>query len=208
MGYREIINGEPKYFEEPDFSQTYTAQEYYEWPYDGMFELINGRVIDKNQAYGPNHQTVSGNLASAIFPLLNRNIEVFLGPLDVYLIEPHQNWRQATTVVQPDILVPIDAHKIKHHGCVGSPNFIVEVVTIASSIIDYREKFEVYQQFGIDEYWIADIHHKCIIRNILKEGKYEIQRAAFAEEIISPQQFPDLRIKVEEVFEGIREFDE
>ncbi len=43
--------------------------------------------------------------------------------------------------------------------------------------------------------------------NILKEGKYEIQRAAFAEEVIFPHQFPDLKIRVEDVLEGIGDFE-
>lgn len=192
---------------EPDMSRTYTARDYLEWTFDGLYELIRGKVYKMSPAPSSAHQDISTNLVLMLGAIKREHhCKLYHSPFDVYLVKPGQHWKDTDIVLEPDLCIICDPGKIQKRGCVGSPDFVLEILSPSTSKRDHREKFSLYEEYGVPEYWIVDPFNKCIIRNILKDDKYEIQRAAFAEEVISPQQFPDLKIKVEDVFEGIGEF--
>ncbi len=194
---------------EPDMSRTYTARDYLEWTFEGLYELIRGKVYKMSPAPSADHQRIVSNIARSFLTFFKATnpCQVFLAPFDVYLYKNEEDWKDTKVILEPDLCIICDKSKIKKQGCVGSPDFVLEILSPSTAKKDHREKFSLYEEYGVPEYWIVDPFNKYIVRNILKEGKYEIQRAAFAEEVISPQQFPDLKITVEEVFEGVGEFE-
>ncbi len=161
-------------------------------------------------APGSEHQKIVSNLARAFLNHFHATdpCQVFIAPFDVFLTKKGEDWKETKVVLEPDLCIICDKDKIKKQGCIGFPDFVLEILSPSTSKRDHREKFSLYEEYAVPEYWIVDPFNKCIIRNLLKNGKYEIQRAAFAEEVISPRQFPDLKVKVEDVFEGIGEFEE
>jgi hypothetical protein len=60
------------------------------------------------------------------------------------------------TVVQPDISVVCDPTRLDEKGCLGAPDLIVEILSPATSRRDWKEKFSLYEEFGVREYWIVD----------------------------------------------------
>lgn len=57
---------------------------------------------------------------------------------------------------------------------------------------------------GKKEYWIIHYHEGIVYRNLLDEnGKYMTQQPNGKGDVISPQQFPSLKIDLEALFEGI-----
>ena len=73
--------------------------------------------------------------------------EVYTAPFDVKLSE--------STVVIPDISVICDSSKLTDKGCSGAPDWIIEIVS-SNAIHDYLVKLNLYQAYGVREYWIVD----------------------------------------------------
>ena len=62
-----------------------------------------------------------------------------------------------TTYVEPDISVICDKTKLENgRGCLGSPDWIIEIVSPSSKYMDYFTKLMKYRNAGVREYWIVD----------------------------------------------------
>jgi Uma2 family endonuclease len=78
------------------------------------------------------------------------------------------------TVVQPDICVVCDLSKLDEYGCCGAPDMIVEILSPSTAKKDLTEKFDLYEEQGVKEYWIAHPKDKAVSVFILQEnGKYD-----------------------------------
>jgi Uma2 family endonuclease len=122
-----------------------------------MPEGTLAEVID-NQLYmspapNPYHQRVSIRLSSALFNLVDANNlgEVFSAPTDLYL-DDHSN------AVQPDIFYFNHSANIfvGSEGIHGTPDLIVEILSPGNKNYDLRKKKDLYEKFGVKEYWIVD----------------------------------------------------
>ena len=79
-----------------------------------------------------------------------------LGPYDVRLPKRGHTAETAIhTVVQPDICVICDPAKIESRGCLGAPDLIIEVVSPRMAARDWKDKFDLYEEAGVGEYWIV-----------------------------------------------------
>lgn len=58
--------------------------------------------------------------------------------------------------VEPDITVVCDRDKLEDRGCNGAPDWVIEIVSPTSSKMDYQRKKTLYQESGVEEYWIVD----------------------------------------------------
>ena len=58
--------------------------------------------------------------------------------------------------MEPDISVICDKDKLNDRGCVGTPDFVIEVVSKSSRKMDYTTKNALYSDAGVREYWIVD----------------------------------------------------
>ncbi|MGE3725530.1 MAG: Uma2 family endonuclease [Candidatus Sericytochromatia bacterium] len=158
----------------------YTYQDYLSWPDSERWEIIEGTAYVKEgglQAMSPapsrRHQAVQGALFFQIYAFLRgQRCQVYTAPLDVCLKLSAQ--AEETTVVQPDILVVCDPLKLTDRGCQGSPDWIIEVVSPGSAAMDYVKKLNLYERFGVKEYWVVHPHEETIMVFVLNaEGKYQ-----------------------------------
>jgi Uma2 family endonuclease len=95
---------------------------------------------------------------------------VYLSPLDVYLDEEHN-------AVQPDLIIVLNKGKaeVKEEGHIhGVPDLLVEVLSKGNNKHDLITKKELYEKFGVQEYWIVDPDTKLAMIFSLKEGKYSL----------------------------------
>ena len=58
--------------------------------------------------------------------------------------------------MEPDISVVCDKTKLTEKGCIGAPDFIIEIVSPSSRRADYSTKNALYSDAGVREYWIVD----------------------------------------------------
>ena len=154
----------------------FTYAEYCSWPDDERWELINGIAYNMSPAPSSKHQRISGILHTALsIYLKNQKCEVFAAPFDVYFPEyPEQDFNTIDTIVQPDISVICESSRIIEKGCLGAPDLVVEILSPSTSKKDLYEKFQLYEKYGVKEYWIVDPGNRYIRIFYLQEnGKYD-----------------------------------
>ena len=95
---------------------------------------------------------------------------IFFAPMDVYLGD--------TNAVQPDIFFISKEHEhyIKRDGIYGAPELIVEILSPQNKNADLVKKKGIYEQYGVQEYFIVEPSDKSVITYYLKEGKYVEQK--------------------------------
>ena len=191
--------------EEPDLTGNYTYSDYMKWTVPDMMELIRGKIYKMSPAPRAVHQVVTGEVYRQIANYLKRkNCQVFIAPFDVRL--PVSSKKKAdkdiTTVVQPDVCVVCDASKIDERGCLGAPDWIIEVLSPRTSAKDLSIKFEVYEEAGVREYWVIHPTEQTLMVYTLNEnGKYQGKlKPHIRTDQIASITLPDLIINLEEIF--------
>ena len=74
----------------------------------------------------------------------------------------------------PDIKVVCNPDIIKDDGIYGAPDLIVEILSPATDVIDLGYKKDVYEENGVQEYWIISPEAKSITVYLLKDGRYRL----------------------------------
>lgn len=191
--------------EEPDYAGSYTYADYMKWTVPDMMELIRGKIYKMSPAPRAVHQIVTGEVYRQIANYLKRKkCQVFIAPFDVRLpVSPKKKAdKDITTVVQPDICVVCDASKIDERGCLGSPDWIIEVLSPRTSAKDLSIKFEVYEEAGVREYWVIHPTEQTLMVYILNEnGKYHgTLKPYIRTDTVKSITLPELEINLEEIF--------
>lgn len=189
--------------EEPSPDYTYTYADYLSWKFEERLELFRGRIF-KMSAPNTDHQRILGKLFIKVGLFLeNKKCQAFVAPFDVRL--PVQNKKkddEVTTVVQPDLCVVCDETKIDKRGCCGAPDLMVEILSPGNSKKEIQNKFELYQEAGVLEYWIVEPVFEHIIIYTLQNGKYIGSKPYGTGETITSGILPGLIIEIKDIFKN------
>jgi len=167
------------------------------------------------------HNKVIRKLYDTFNALLSgKDLEFYFDNVDVKLDGEH--------TVMPDFKIVSDFSKIANGKNIqGAPDFIAEVLSPSNSAHDLIVKKNLYEKYGVPEYWIVDIYTKNIHVYILKDGAYgdpsiyhyfseeEIQEIedGYADwnkeqvkitEIVSHTFGEEIRVPIHKIFEGIK----
>jgi len=189
-----------------DLNKRYTYADYLTWQFDDVVELIRGKIFKMSPAPSRLHQETSSNLHLIIGSYLRqKSCKLYHAPFDVRLPLPpnQQSSNNIDTVVQPDICVVCDLDKLDDQGCNGAPDWVIEILSPSTSKKDLTEKYDIYQNAGVREYWIVHPNDQTVIPYRLDaNGQYQLLRnTPFAKaESIPVGVFPDLVVELEEVF--------
>ncbi|MDO7887103.1 Uma2 family endonuclease [Hymenobacter cheonanensis] len=187
-----------------DQDQLYTYADYLSWRFSEYVELIKGKILRKMSAPTSEHQQLVSNLHGIIWSHLRRQkCQVFTSPFDVRLLRSTGNGdAQIKTVVQPDISVICDLGKIDKRGCLGAPDWIVEIVLPSSLVLDTRTKFDLYAENEVGEYWIAYPGEQIITAYALSAaGQYELTGTYAEAGPMASSSLPELAIDWADIFE-------
>jgi len=133
-----------------------TYADYLNFADDERWELICGVAYAMSPAPNTLHQRVSIRLSSQIVLYLEgKECEVFTAPFDIRLSETESADEQIDTVVQPDISVICDPNKLDARGCLGAPDWIIEILSPSTAAKDQIIKRALYEQHGVTEYWLV-----------------------------------------------------
>lgn len=151
--------------------ERFTYADYLTWPNDERWELIDGVAYAMSPAPGSLHQSVSFELARQFGNYLKgKQCRAFSAPFDVRLTHKvDQSDNYIDTVVQPDLLVLCDPEKLDDRGCKGAPDLIIEILSPSTAKHDLNDKFYLYQQHGVKEYWIIHPAEKTLLVYKLEE---------------------------------------
>lgn len=189
-------------FSDLDLNKVYTYADYLTWQFDERVELIKGFIRKMSPAPSRKHQVVSSNLHGHFFASFkNHSCNLFHAPFDVRL--PIASKKKDITVVQPDICIICDKNKLDDKGCNGTPDLIVEIVSINNSKHDVDTKFRLYEEAGVKEYWIVFPEEKFVNLYYLENNNYIGMKPFTEGEIMQSKTFEELKINVVDIFENI-----
>ncbi len=196
-----------------DLQKKYTYADYLKWTFDEAVELIKGRIFQMAAPLS-NHQIATGRIHTMFSNQLRRKpCRTFVAPFDVRLPKPlsqRKSDEDIETVVQPDVCIICDIKKIDRRGCLGAPDLVVEVLSKSTAAKDIKDKFEVYEESGVREYWIAGVEDQIVnVWRMNEQGKYvPDQRPYVTGDRIRVGIFDDFSVEVDDIFEGLLDFDE
>ena len=183
----------------------YTYRDYLTWPEDHRCELIDGRIFSMAPAPTLDHQTVVVELTTQIaIQLRGKSCRVLSAPLDVRLREETESENEIKNVVQPDILVVCDAKKLDQRGCLGAPDWIIEVLSPGTAAKDHIHKRLLYEQHSVLEYWLVHPTDRLVtIYRLNAESKYNQAEILETRGRHTVGILPDLEIDWEIVFRNL-----
>lgn len=186
-----------------DTSRQYSYAEYLLWQFRERVELIRGRVFKMSPAPGTEHQKVSRQLSLPLFQFFDdKQCQAFAAPFDVRLPQAGKYGDEdIQTVVQPDLCVICDEEKIDARGCVGAPDLVIEILSPGNSKKEMRDKYNIYEEAGVREYWLVNPSDKVVLIYILSnEGRFIGLQPLTEDQAARSTIFPDLSINLHRVF--------
>ena len=179
----------------------YTYADYLTWEDDQRVELIKGKVFRFAAAPRTNHQRVSGKIFAALYAFLQgKPCEVFPAPFDVRLPSRSLKNEDIDTVVQPDLCVICDPKKLDELGCIGAPDLIVEILSPGNNRKELQNKYEVYEESGVTEYWIIHPDEGTLLIYMLENGKYIPSRLFTLGDVVRSKAITGFNLNLDEVF--------
>lgn len=186
--------------------KVYTYADYLAWPENERWEIIDG-VAYAMAPPSTEHQRIAGRLFVEFnIYLRDKPCEAFIAPFGV-TFDKHITDEKNTQAVEPDITVVCDKSKITPKGCKGAPDLIIEVLSRSTASRDFIKKRRLYEQNGVFEYWIVDPSNQILTRFCMNEAlsQYREPEYFFRDSVITPVIFPELEIKLEEIFPTIED---
>lgn len=183
-----------------DLNKIYSYADYLLWKFEERIELIKGRIFKMSPAPSRKHQDISMNLIGEMIPIFRgQKCKMYTAPFDVRFPKESTDNKTIYTVVQPDICIICDENKLDDKGCIGAPDLIVEILSPGNSKKELKNKFELYEEYGVKEYWIVNPLDEVVYVHTLENGKY---KGAFpiTDDYIHSEVFPEVKIHTDEVF--------
>ena len=146
---------------------------------DQKTEYSNGDIFYMSPTH-PNHNKVQNEIYFQLRSILNN-----CNKCDVYTSDVAVKFENEESSYQfePDIMITCDN---KFDGSIykGIPNLIVEVLSRATKDRDKGLKLDIYEKFGVKQYWLVDINlREIIIYSDNINGKYKTIRT-YTEDMI------------------------
>lgn len=120
---------------------------------EGTLAEVIDNTLYMSPAPTPFHQRILLTLCRRIADVVDQSQlgQVFIAPVDVYLDEE-------SNAVEPDILFisKDNTLRVDREGLHGTPDFIIEILSPGNRNHDVVKKKELYQRFGVREYWVVD----------------------------------------------------
>lgn len=171
----------------------FTVRDIYQLPDHIRAELFHGRI-----RYMPmtttSHQEILMQIFTQIYDQMKQfypSYELYPGRFAVFIKEDELNY------VEPDISVICNTDKLNDYGCLGAPDWIIEIVLPEDRSIDYFQKLFLYHSAGVREYWIVDYEK---LRAIVYDFKHEKQLEYNFEDLVpSACVCPDISVNFADI---------
>ncbi len=173
-------------------------------------EKINGVIYDMSPAPHYRHCIINSNIHTIIkLGLKDSLCIVSMENLD-FKYQPDVN----DDYLCPDIMVICDRRHLKGGTYSGVPRFVAETLSPSTAKRDRTEKKDIYEESGVEELWIISPNERAVEIYYLKEGKYVLEQNYILQDDIEEEYynaeteiilraFPNIKMTLAEVFEGI-----
>ncbi len=192
-----------------DLSKIHTYEDMVKYlPPESRYELYEGVCVkmpstmesptasDMSPAPYGHHQAVAGELFAFLRDYLRslKSGMVFHAPFDVIL--------EDKVALQPDVVVFKEEkyNLYEKQGFFGAPDLVMEVISKGTRRIDYGRKFDLYEKYGVPEYWIVEPELQSIEIHVLKESKYVLDQALASTQVAVSRILPGFSVQLEQIF--------
>lgn len=188
-------------FADLDLNKLYTYADYFQWRFEERVELIKGRIFKMSPAPNMRHQRICIDIAGQLWSFLRgRDCRVFVAPFDVRLPRKSNDDKEIITVLQPDICVVCDPAKLDKRGCLGAPDIVVEILSPGNNAKELKTKYEVYEEAGVQEYWVVSPQDNTFLVYRLTDGKYVPLRTMVAGDTFTSSVVEGFSLNLAELF--------
>lgn len=136
-------------------------------PEGTMCQIINNALVMSPSPLDI-HQVIIQEIFVEISLLLRKTKAgyVRISPYDVHLSK--------SNILQPDICFITEENKnnIGKKGLTGAPDLVIEILSPGTKKYDLTDKKEIYQNYGVKEYFIVEPTTRKVISFVLKNNKY------------------------------------
>ena len=173
-----------------------TYEDYASLPDDERYELIDGELMPM-----PSPKVIHQLLIFSIgSPLREFVIRLSLGkvipsPIDVILSD--------FNIVQPDIIFVSNARShIIDDYIHGAPDLVVEILSPSTADYDRTVKRELYERYGVPEYWLVDPYAKTITILRLGADGYNVHAVYGEGDALSSPTLAGFSLNLSELFQA------
>ncbi|HSI74374.1 MAG TPA: Uma2 family endonuclease, partial [Lunatimonas sp.] len=135
--------------------------------------------------------------------LKGKKCDAFIAPFDVRLPVKSKRNEDIDTVVQPDICVICDPGKLDEAGCLGAPDLVVEVLSPGNNKKELQNKYDVYEEAEVREYWVIHPNECTLLVYSLVNGRYDASKFFTYGDIVASQAVEGFVLDLDEVFEDM-----
>lgn len=156
-------------------------------------ELIDGELV-VTAAPATRHQEVVLELGARLLAhAKHHGGKVFPAPTDVYLSEAN--------VVEPDLLFVGAEHldRVEDRFVRGAPDVAVEVSSPSTRRLELVRKRELYERFGVPEYWYVDLEAERVEIYRLEEGRYGLPRLCVRGTLLESAGVPGFSLLIDDL---------
>ena len=143
-----------------------TYEDYAKTPDDERYELIDGELVEMPSPRFI-HQRVLLNLIWWFKQVEEMDLGIVChAPFDVFFSD--------TVILQPDLMFVSRerAHIITEDNLQGAPDVAIEILSSSDPDRDRVRKREIYERYGVSEYWLVDPDARDVTVLSLHEGAY------------------------------------
>ena len=178
-----------------DMTKRYTYADYLSWLDDTRRELIDG-FIKLFPAPHIDHARVSKNIYSQLSFLETEkcDYEVFYAPVSVVLSD--------FDVVEPDIFI-CERGKIIDGRCIGAPVLIIEILSRSNKKNDMITKLQLYEKYGVQEYWIVNTKAKTVFAYTLRNNEYDDGEEYIVGETVAVKSLGNFKVDISRMFSNL-----
>lgn len=178
----------------------HTYADYLTWPEDVRYELIDGVAYLMAPAPARVHQEFVGEMFFQVRNALEgKPCRAYIAPFDVRLPKANEADSRVDTVVQPDLLVVCNQTKLDDRGLRGAPDWVVEILSPATSGHDQTIKLAAYERARVPEVWLVHPTDRVVTIYRLEGDAYGRPAIHETTGTLAVATLPDIRIDWERV---------
>lgn len=182
-------------------SKKLTYSEFRAWEYEDndplWYELINGELVGKRS---PNlsHQRICGDIFFALgtFAIKTESGEVFHAPLDVVLDDGNAYHPDVFFVKKERSFILDNAEEV----VIGAPDLVVEILSKSTGIYDRGAKKDIYETYGVREYWLVEPRTNTVELYAYTEQRYKLVAILEATDVLKSVALEGFELDLAEVF--------
>jgi Uma2 family endonuclease len=88
-------------------------------------------------------------------------------------------------------------------GCIGAPDIVVEILSPGNNQKDLKNKYEIYEESGVKEYWIISPQNETFLKYTLAEdSRFQTSHLMTIGDKVTTPILPGFVLDLTELFES------